>query len=58
MKKIISFLSKENYHMFAWLYNKEETRKFGLNNNLIKVANLSNKVWFYINIKNIENNCP
>ena len=58
MKKIISFLTKENYYMFAWFYNKEETRKFGLINNLIKVANLSNKVWFYINTKNIENNCP
>ena len=40
--------------MFAWSYNKEETKKFGLVNNIIKVANLSDKVWFYINNKNCE----
>ena len=54
LKKIIAFLSKENYKMFAWNYNKEETKKFGLFKNIIKVANLSNKIWFYIN--NNENN--
>ena len=54
LKKIIAFLSKENYKMFAWNYNKEETKKFGLLKNIIKVANLSNKIWFYIN--NNENN--
>lgn len=57
MKKIVSFLTKENYCMFAWSYNKEETKKLGLINNIIKVANLSDKVWFYINIKNSDNNC-
>lgn len=41
--------------MFAWNYNKEETKKFGLFKNIIKVANLSNKIWFYINNNNIEN---
>ena len=56
IKKIISFLSKEKYFMFAWCYNKEETKKYGLINNVIKVANLSDKVWFYINRKNCENN--
>lgn len=55
MKKIVAFLSKENFHMFAWCYNKEETRKFGLVNNITKVANLSNKIWFYINNKKTEN---
>jgi hypothetical protein len=50
-KKIISFLNKENFYMFAWSYNKEQTKKFGIINNIIKVANLSNKVWFYINSK-------
>ena len=54
-KKIITFLSKDNYKMFAWNYNKEETKKFGLIKNIIKVANLSNKIWFYINNNNIEN---
>lgn len=54
MKKIVSFLSKENFYMFAWYYNKEETKKFGLTNNIVKVANLSDKVWFYINIKKAE----
>ena len=49
-KKIISFLNKENFYMFAWQYNKEQTKKFGINN-IMKVANLSNKVWFYINSK-------
>jgi hypothetical protein len=51
-KKIITFLSKDNYKMFAWNYNKEETKKFGLIKNIIKVANLSNKIWFYINNNN------
>ena len=37
--------------MFAWQYNKEQTKKFGIINNIMKVANLSNKVWFYINSK-------
>ena len=55
MKKIVAFLSKENFHMFAWYYDKEETRKFGLVNNITKVANLSNKIWFYINNKKTEN---
>ena len=50
-KKIISFLNKENFYMFAWQYNKEQTKKFGIINNIMKVANLSNKVWFYINSK-------
>ena len=35
--------------MFAWSYNKEQTKKFGIINNIMKVANLSNKIWFYIN---------
>ena len=56
LKKIIAFLSKENYKMFAWNYNKEETKKFGLIKNIIKVANLSNKIWFYINNNNENNN--
>ena len=51
MKKIISFLNKENFYMFAWTYNKEQTKKFGIINNIMKVANLSNKIWFYINTK-------
>ena len=51
MKKIISFLNKENFYMFAWMYNKEQTKKFGIINNIMKVANLSNKNWFYINTK-------
>ena len=51
MKKIISFLNKENFYMFAWHYNKEQTKKFGIINNIMKVANLSNKIWFYINTK-------
>ena len=51
MKKIISFLNKENFYMFAWMYNKEQTKKFGIINNIMKVANLSNKIWFYINAK-------
>ena len=51
MKKIISFLNKENFYMFAWAYNKEQTKKFGIINNIMKVANLSNKIWFYINTK-------
>ena len=51
MKKIISFLNKENFYMFAWMYNKEQTKKFGIINNIMKVANLSNKIWFYINTK-------
>ena len=50
-KKIISFLNKENFYMFAWEYNKEQTKKFGIINNIMKVANLSNKIWFYINTK-------
>jgi len=50
-KKILSFLNKENFYMFAWPYNKEQTKKFGIINNIMKVANLSNKVWFYINTK-------
>ena len=49
LKKIISFLNKENFYMFAWSYNKEQTKKFGIINNIMKVANLSNKIWFYIN---------
>ena len=56
LKKIVAFLSKENYKMFAWNYNKEETKKFGLIKNIIKVANLSNKIWFYINNNNENNN--
>ena len=56
MKKIISFLLKENFCMFAWSYNKEETKKFGLINNIIKVATLSNKIWFYIKNNKKENN--
>ena len=55
MKKIVSFLRKENFYMFGWCYNKEETKKYGLVNNIIKVANLSNKIWFYINNKKTEN---
>ena len=51
MKKIISFLNKENFYMFAWMYNKEQTKKFGIINKIMKVANLSNKIWFYINTK-------
>ena len=51
MKKIISFLNKEKFYMFAWSFNKELTKKYGIINNIIKVANLSNKVWFYINSK-------
>ena len=51
MKKIISFLNKENFYMFAWMYNKDQTKKFGIINNIMKVANLSNKIWFYINTK-------
>ena len=50
-KKIISFLNKDNFYMFAWEYNKEQTKKFGIINNIMKVANLSNKIWFYINTK-------
>ena len=50
-KKILSFLNKENFYMFAWQYNKEQTKKFGIINNIMKVANLSNKIWFYINTK-------
>ena len=50
-KKIISFLNKENFYMFAWEYNKEQTKKFGIINNIMIVANLSNKIWFYINTK-------
>jgi len=50
-KKIISFLNKENFYMFAWEYNKEQTKKYGIINNIMKVANLSNKIWFYINTK-------
>ena len=56
LKMIIAFLSKENYKMFAWIYNKEETKKFGLIKNIIKVASLSNKIWFYINNNNENNN--
>ena len=55
MKKIISFLLKENFCMFAWSYNKEETKKFKLINNIIKVATLSNKIWFYIKNNKKEN---
>ena len=51
MKKIISFLNKENFYMFAWMYNKEQTKKFRIINNIMKVANLFNKNWFYINTK-------
>ena len=51
MKKIISFLNKEKFYMFAWSFNKDLTKKYGIINNIIKVANLSNKVWFYINSK-------
>ena len=51
LKKIISFLNKENFYMFAWMYNKDQTKKFGIINNIMKVANLSNKIWFYINTK-------
>ena len=53
-KKILSFLNKENFYMFAWPYNKEQTKKFGITNNVMKIANLSNKIWFYINSKKIE----
>ena len=56
MRKIISFLNKDNFYMFCWSYNKEETKKFGLINNIVKVATISNKIWFYINIKKNENN--
>ena len=55
MKKIISFLSKENFYMFDWSFNKEETKKYGLIYNISKVATLSNKIWFYINNKKTEN---
>ena len=51
MKKIISFINKENFYMFAWSYNKEQTKKFGIINNIMKVANMSNKIWFYINTR-------
>ena len=50
-KKIISFLNKENFYIIAWKYNKEQTKKFGIINNIMKVYNLSNKIWFYINTK-------
>ena len=30
--------------MFAWEYNKEQAKKFGIINNIMKVANLSNKI--------------
>ena len=43
-KKIISFLNKENFYMFVLVYNKEQTKKFGIINNIMKVANLSNKI--------------
>ena len=56
MRKIISFLSKDNFYMFCWSFNKEETKKYGLINNIVKVATISNKIWFYINIKKNENN--
>ena len=55
LRKIISFLSKESFVMFAWGFNKEETKKFGLINHLLKVANFSDKVWFYINLKKCNN---
>ena len=44
LKNIISFLNKENFYMFIWEYNKEQTKKFGIINNIMKVANLSNKI--------------
>jgi len=50
-KNIISFLKKENFYMFALEYNKEQAKKFGIINNIMIVANLSNKIWFYINTK-------
>ena len=57
IKKIVSFLNKEKFYMFAWSYNKDITKKYGIINNIMKVANLSNKVWFYINLKlNNDNN--
>ena len=37
--------------MFVLVYNKEQTKKFGIINNIMIVANLSNKIWFYINTK-------
>ena len=30
--------------MFIWEYNKEQTKKFGIINNIMKVANLFNKI--------------
>ena len=54
LKKIVSFLNKENFYMFAWSFNKEQTKKLGIINNIMKVANLSDKVWFYINTKKIN----
>jgi len=40
--------------MFDWEYNKEQTKKFGIINNIMKVVNLSNKIWFYINTKKTD----
>ena len=37
--------------MFAWEYNKEQAKKFGIINNIMMVANLSNKIRLYINTK-------
>ena len=37
--------------MFVLVYNKEQTKKFGIVNNIMEEANLSNKIWFYINTK-------
>ena len=54
LKKIVSFLNKENFYMFAWSFNKEQTKKLGIINNIMKVANLSDKIWFYINTKKIN----
>ena len=49
MKKIISFLSKEKFTLFAWAFNKDETKKMGLGHNIIKVGNITNKIFFYLN---------
>ena len=42
--------------MFVLVYNKEQTKKFGIINNIMKVDNLSNKIWFYINTKKTNEN--
>ena len=50
---IIKFLQKNNYKLFCWYHNKEETIKMGIKN-ILKVGFLKTKnLYFYLNTNSI-----